>query len=139
MSGTSPSLNGDKFTVCDPLPHIAHRFDKCAGDLIYVNLSGSDVMVINSFTVAKALFETKATNFSDRPSMYFTCDLVGWGDLPLFMNYGPAVVGHRRRMLQSVGSKRSIETLESTLRSVALKCLKDIAESPAQLQNHVRR
>jgi hypothetical protein len=58
--------------------------------------------------------------------------------MPLFLNYGPELVGHRRRMLQSVGSKRSIETLESTLRSATLKCLKDVAEAPEKLERHVR-
>jgi hypothetical protein len=54
------------------------------------------------------------------------------------MNYGPTLVGHRKRMLQTVGSKQSIDTIESTMRSAILKCLKGIADAPEQLEKHVR-
>jgi hypothetical protein len=41
-------------------------------------------------------------------------------------------------MLQTVGSKRSIETIESTLRTATLDCLSGIAETPQKLEKHLR-
>jgi hypothetical protein len=107
--------------------YIAHKVDEYTGDLIYLNLAGST-----------ALLETKSANLSDRPSLHFICDLVKLSKLQLFLNYGPTLVGYRRRMLQSVGSKRSIETLESTIRSAILRCLKGLSDAPQKLEKHLR-
>jgi hypothetical protein len=115
-----------------------HEIDDYPGHLTYFNLVGSDVIVINSLSAAIEILETKGANFSDRPTMHFLCNLVGWRDMPTFMNYGPTLVGHRRRMLQTVGSKRSVDTIESTQRLATLKCLKSIVEAPHELEKHVR-
>jgi hypothetical protein len=115
-----------------------YKIDDYPGDLTYFDLAGSDVIIINSLSAATELLETKGANFSDRPPMHFLCNLVGWSDMPAFMNYGPTLVGHRRRMLQTVGSKRSVETIESTQRLATLKCLKSIHEAPHELEKHLR-
>jgi hypothetical protein len=96
------------------------------------------VIIVNSLSAAKALFETKGANFSDRPSAHFACDIVGWKELPALQNMGPTLTEHRKRMVQAVGSKQGMENVEPTIVRATLACLKKMVEEPQRLGSHLR-
>ncbi|KAJ2928477.1 hypothetical protein H1R20_g8621, partial [Candolleomyces eurysporus] len=53
--------------------------DLYGSDVIYLNIMGSPVIVLNSLEACKTLLETRASNYSSRPEMPMMNDLVGFG------------------------------------------------------------
>jgi hypothetical protein len=104
-----------------------------------VNVAGVDNMIINSRAVANALLEKKGVNFSDRPSLFFLNEIVGWKEGPPFQHLGPTLNAHRRRLLQIVGTKSSVDSEEDTMREAALRCFDGMMENPQKLQAYIRR
>jgi hypothetical protein len=116
--------------------NISESFQK--GDLTYVNLAGSDAIILHSLSAATTLLESRGANFSDRPSLRFLCDIVGWKDAPALLNLGPTLTEHRKRFLQVIGSRQSMYNWEDTMREAVLKCLSDTTEDPQRLEGHIR-
>jgi hypothetical protein len=105
---------------------------------VYVDLAGSDIIILNTLPAATDLLESKGANFSDRPSLRFGCEIVGWKDLPGLMNLGPTLNEHRKRILQVIGSKQMVDSLEGTIREEVLKCLNSVIEDPRRLGWYIR-
>jgi hypothetical protein len=110
----------------------------CQGDLTYVKLAGSDIIILNTLSAATVLLESRGVNFSDRPSLHFLSDIVGWKEATSLMNLGPTLTQRRKRLLQLIGSKNNMDNLEDTIRNAVLKCLNSMTEDPKRLVWHVR-
>jgi hypothetical protein len=108
------------------------------GDLTYANLASADVVIINTLSAAKALFEAKGLNYSDRPSLFFLCDIVGWRELPILMNFGAEIVSHRRLLRDSIGTRQLIDDMDETNRMHTFRCIRRIFDEPERLERHIR-
>jgi hypothetical protein len=109
-----------------------------AGDLVYANVAGTNIIFINSLATAYEIFEVRGANFSDRASMFFLCEMVGWKHAPSLQNAGPVQTAHRRSILREIGSKRNIAEVEDTITKATLKCLRGMMDVPEQLPDHIR-
>ncbi|KAF5324094.1 hypothetical protein D9619_011206 [Psilocybe cf. subviscida] len=76
----------------------AKEFDT---DILYVNLAGTDVIVLNTAEAASDLLEKRSSIYSGRPRMSFLNDLMGWDFNFVFMDYGQQWRTHRRLMHHS--------------------------------------
>jgi cytochrome P450 len=108
------------------------------GDLTYLSLLGSDVLIVNSRATLSALFEGKSANISDRPSLYFACELVGWKELPAMMSMGPAHTHHRRLMAQTIGTKSLMVDIQDMVESQVYRFLQRAVNEPERLEHHIR-
>jgi hypothetical protein len=108
------------------------------GDLTYLNLAGSDVIVLHTLSAATTLLKSRGANFSDRPSLRFLSDIVGWKDAPGLLNLGPTLMGHRKRFLQVVGSTQYMDSWEDIMCEAVLKCLGSMMEEPQRLDGLIR-
>jgi hypothetical protein len=108
------------------------------GDLVYVNLAGTDVIILNSLSAATTLLDKKGANFSDRPSLRFLADIVGWKEATPLMDLGPTLTGHRKRLIQVVGSRRNVDNQEDTIREAVVTCLNNMLEDPQRLLSHIQ-
>jgi hypothetical protein len=108
------------------------------GDITYINLLGSDVLVVNSRSTLSTLFEKKGSNFSDRPSLFFACDLVGWKDLPAMLSIGPEHTNHRRLMAQTIGTKALISDMQEMVNDQVFRFLRRTIAAPERLSRHLR-
>jgi hypothetical protein len=47
------------------------------GDLVYLNICGQSIVVLNTMTAVKDLLESQSDIYSDRPSFTFLGELMG--------------------------------------------------------------
>jgi hypothetical protein len=57
------------------------------GDLIYLNVIGQPIVVLNSRKVAADLLDRRATIYSDRPRNIVACDIMSGGLLFALSHY----------------------------------------------------
>jgi cytochrome P450 len=88
--------------------------------------------------VLSTLFESKSVNFSDRPFMYFTYELVGWQDLTPFMNIGPTHTAQRKLITQAIGTKSTMSGLQGMVDHQVHLFIRRIIAEPDQVYHHVR-
>ncbi|KAF4596650.1 hypothetical protein EYR38_008037 [Pleurotus pulmonarius] len=65
------------------------------GDVVYVNLFGRHIVVLNSKEAAYDLLEKRSALYSDRPDMV-VWGLLGWGTTLTFLPYGDQFRRHRK-------------------------------------------
>lgn len=58
------------------------------GDLMYFNVAGQPLVVLNSQKVAADLLDRRAGNFSDRPRNIVLSDIMTRGNVFAFIRYG---------------------------------------------------
>jgi cytochrome P450 len=113
------------------------------GDMVHVNLMGMHVLILNSAEVASNLLERKGKMYSDRHSLYFVNELVGYRESFILMNDGPELRQSRRLCLQALAprviSDRFAPMMETRTRQFLLKLLDTPFKSPEELSRHVRQ
>jgi cytochrome P450 len=110
------------------------------GDVVYANVAGTHMIIINSVETASELLEDRGSNYSDRMSQYFIAELVGWKDGMLYLNDGPEFREHRRLFARTIGSKATLEEFEPMIRLRTRHFLRQLlsASTPNDLPRHVR-
>lgn len=69
-------------------PHVT-QLDPFEGtDIIYLNIAGTDVIVLDRFEAAVELLERRSVNYSGRAHLSMLNDLMGWSFAFGFMEYG---------------------------------------------------
>jgi hypothetical protein len=96
------------------------------------------MIVLNTRAAAYALLDTRSVDFSDRPTLFFLCNLVGWSDYPALQNWGPNVNMHRRLLREAIGTKELITAMEPAGREHTFRCIRRIMDEPEQLLPHLR-
>jgi cytochrome P450 len=106
--------------------------------MTYINLLGADIIIVNSFTVLSALHEKNDDICSDRPSLYFAYEMVGWRELALSMNVGPEHTAHRKLIAKTIGTKAAMAPLQDKIDHQVQCFVKRIINHPKHLYRHVR-
>ncbi|KAF7355964.1 Cytochrome p450 [Mycena venus] len=92
---------------------------KYDSDIIYLNLAGDELVVLNSVADVDALLEGKSAIYSDRPPFHMLNDLVGFQWHFGFMRYGPQWKGeceHRKVFMQQFQPSAVLfNTIQDTL------------------------
>ncbi|KAF8844010.1 cytochrome P450 [Paxillus ammoniavirescens] len=108
------------------------------GDLIYLRVFGSPIMVINSAEIAEDLLERRSRNYSSRPVRTMVVELMGWDWLFSSMPYGSRWRDHR-----SLFHRHFRRYMTSNYHPVVLKethtTLRNLLDSPEQYGHHIRR
>ncbi|KAI0629111.1 cytochrome P450 [Trametes polyzona] len=122
-----------------PQSHYGPSFLKLAeryGDLVYFNLLGQPVVVVNSYQVAVDILEKRSVNYSGRPRSIMA-ELTGYDDwVSVLMQYGQKWRAHRRAISQSLHPD-VLESAKPTLTKATQDFLQDLLHAPERLSNHI--
>ncbi|KAE8443942.1 hypothetical protein EG329_001252 [Mollisiaceae sp. DMI_Dod_QoI] len=69
-------------------------------DILYFNVLGRPIIVINSTKVAHELLDKRGANYADRPR-FVLFEVMGWGITLTFLRWGPQFKLHRKLLQQS--------------------------------------
>jgi hypothetical protein len=112
------------------------------GDIVHLNVAGTHMIIVNSVKTASGLLDTKGSVYSDRPSLYFTHNLVGYNEFLVMMDDGPTLRNHRRLLAQGLSSKVVIGRYTPMLERRSRELISRIVSSPsasAGLEANIRR
>ena len=98
-----------------------------------MNILGKVLVAINDVDIALELLEKKSKISSDRPSMTFSGDMVGWSKAPTHMNYGDRLLIHRKQIHQVIGTKSGVSRFSSLQEIEIRRFLLNILVDPAKL------
>lgn len=63
-------------------------FDHPDTDIIYLNVAGTSIVVLDTFEAAFQLLEKRSAIYSSRPHFNMLCDLLGYGSIVGLLGYG---------------------------------------------------
>jgi cytochrome P450 len=113
------------------------------GDIVYCDVAGQPVVIVNSLAAATALFEDKSALYANRHHMHFSCDMIGWKDLMVMMRDGTGsrFKESRRLFAQALGTKTAIEKVIPIVENEVHKAIRRMIDEPKDslISNHVRR
>ncbi|KAG2111960.1 cytochrome P450, partial [Suillus discolor] len=117
-------------------PWLAYtEWGKQYGDIVYSNLFGQHIVVINSEKVAIELLEKRSYNYSDRPDLP-TNALFGFGFNTILMRYGARWRRQRRIFHQAFKAEAAL-CYRPMQRRKAEQLIRDMLDTPEEFLNHV--
>ncbi|EMD39029.1 hypothetical protein CERSUDRAFT_133760 [Gelatoporia subvermispora B] len=112
--------------------HWAHKY----GDVIYLEVFGQSMLILNSLKSVKDLFEKRSANNSDRPRSEMIA-LMGFDWALGGLQYGQWWRRHRRAFHQFF-NERVVPDYERPLHDAARRLLKRLLKEPNEFAWHIR-
>ncbi|KAK4550708.1 hypothetical protein LTR36_000287 [Oleoguttula mirabilis] len=106
-------------------------------DVIYVNMLGQPVIVLNSVKAAVDLLDKRGSNYCDRPR-FVLFEVMGWKATLTFLRWGPHFKLHRR-VLQRAFTPSSCLSYRVLQEKEAHALLRGIVAKPADWETTLRR
>ncbi|RDX52873.1 cytochrome P450 [Lentinus brumalis] len=108
------------------------------GPIVYINLAGQNVIVLNTLQAAADLLDRKAAIYSSRPRFEVACNMLTEGMFFVFQDYGDRWRRMRRAAHEGLHSGvvkdyYPIQTLEAAI------LLEDMIRAPNDWDRHMRR
>ncbi|KAJ8696759.1 hypothetical protein PTI98_006603 [Pleurotus ostreatus] len=66
------------------------------GGIVYLEVMGSPIIILNDAKHAFDMLATKSRNYSDRPKFMMTGHFVGWDECPALISFSETWIGYRR-------------------------------------------
>ncbi|KAH9958534.1 cytochrome P450 [Lactifluus volemus] len=117
------------------------EWKKKYGDLIYLNVAGQPMVVINSQKIAADLLDRRAAIYSDRPPLIVASEIMCGGLLFSLSRYGDVKMSWRRMRKASNEwfSKESVKQFHEIQMTEAVILASDSLAKPARLEQNYRR
>ncbi|KAH7915601.1 CyP450 monooxygenase [Hygrophoropsis aurantiaca] len=106
------------------------------GDLLYVEILGTKVLVLNSEEIAKDLLDKRSQNYSDRPQVLMAF-LMGWEFNVGFIPYGDYWRKHRKAMHQGLKPEAVMNYRPLQLEKVH-QLVRNFIHTPKDIQEHIK-
>lgn len=134
------SLSGAIYTARQHRPNsaLSSHVLCVTGAMIYANLAGQDVLIINDRDVALEILDRKSAIHSDRPILYMCSELAGWKKYMTMMSYGKPMREQRDLLTRTIGNKASLAIYESMMIAEAQRFVGRVLDEPERLSAHVR-
>ncbi|KAF5384030.1 hypothetical protein D9757_006947 [Collybiopsis confluens] len=110
----------------------------CEGPIIYLNLAGQNVIVLNTAEAANQLLDDRAAIYSDRPNWIVACQMLTEGLFMPFVRYGDTWRRMRRAAHQGL-HQNAVEKYKPIQAKEALILINDLLMDPDDWVKHVRR
>lgn len=110
-----------------------------AGDIVYVNLLGQSILILNSAKAAVELLEKKSTIYSDRPTLLFGGEIIGWKRTFGLLPYGDRFREYRRFFARFMGSKSQVERFAPLQEQQTRDFLRRVLEKPDDVATYIRK
>ncbi|KIK71103.1 hypothetical protein GYMLUDRAFT_33229 [Collybiopsis luxurians FD-317 M1] len=138
--GPKPSWFGFKVKLPSTYPWRTYsEWKDTYGDLIYIQVFGNPILVLNSPQAISDLFEKRSANYSSRPIRTMVVELIGWNWLFSAMPYGNSWKRHRNLFLKYFPMASSHEHHRSLQTEEVHTLLRNLLHDPAKFRHHVRR
>ncbi|KAF9260636.1 cytochrome P450 [Marasmius fiardii PR-910] len=129
---------GNLFDVGDLQEWLTYRkiSEDYKSDIIYLNMFGSSVVILNSMEAAQDLFDKRSSIYSDRPRFTMLNELTGMSFHLAFMRYGDRWNEHRKlfkKEFQPPATESHKPALILSARTLLLRLL----HSPDNLDRHL--
>jgi cytochrome P450 len=110
------------------------------GDLIYLNVLGSPILVINSYETAIEMLDRKGLIYSNRPVLVMA-GLSGYHDGTVLMPYGPRYRNSRKLMQQYMGTKALTARFSNVFEEEMRRMVRRVLHNPRSetLSQHIRK
>ncbi|KAI0796042.1 cytochrome P450 [Abortiporus biennis] len=118
-------------------PEAFYEWSKKYGDVMYLNVLGEHMIVLNSNKAAVDLLEKRSGNYSDRPPFPMH-DLIGWSHFLAFLPYGDRFQ-RQRKLFQQPLTKKGVLVYQNMQTEATHILLNNLLQTPAAFDEHVRR
>lgn len=106
------------------------------GDLLYLEILGQKILVINTEQIAQELLDKRSLNYSDRPQVLMV-KLMDWSFNVGFIPYGPSWRKHRKAMHQALNPQAMLSYQGLQLSKVH-QMIRNILAVPQEMEAHLR-
>jgi cytochrome P450 len=131
------------YGTCFVTFHTSHHSYRLTniGDIVHVNLAGTHVIILNSPENTSALLDSKNAPSSDRPSMYFAGNMVGWDKIFTMLRDGPRLKTTRRLVAQEIGSRAEITRFVPQIEAQTYAFILKVLDNPSaeMLPRYIRK
>ncbi|EKM56476.1 uncharacterized protein PHACADRAFT_141167 [Phanerochaete carnosa HHB-10118-sp] len=125
-----------------PTSHEWFKFAEWAeryGNIIYLNLLGQPMIVLNSAEHAVALLDKRSNIYSDRPVLMMGGEIVGWKYSLVLSPYGQRFRDYRRFIAKVIGGPTQVKALLPQEEYETRRFLKRILNDPERISDHIRK
>ena len=132
-------LNGAPFTVRKDwhVPPLTHQSTRTSGPISSVSVLGQRIVIVNSLQIAADLLDKRSAIYSDRPTLAFVSDCVGWCRAMVFRRYGPDFRTIRRLVHSVIGTPAAIRKFDRIEEEEVHGFLKRLLEKPENFADHI--
>ncbi|KAF9254188.1 cytochrome P450 [Marasmius fiardii PR-910] len=113
------------------------RMSRQYGDVFSAEVFGDQTIVVNSYKATTELLEKRSRNYSDRPRIVMTDDLMGWDWNFIHMTYGDRWRLHRKTFHQYF-QPRNLPQFNVVQTDAAKALLRQLANTPENFFEHVK-
>ncbi|KAI0655730.1 cytochrome P450 [Cubamyces menziesii] len=110
---------------------------KIYGDVIYVRLFRTPMVVLNSIEAARDLLDKRSSIYSDRPRMVLLAELLGQGATLPVLRYGERLRKQRRWLQEGVGNKVKLRSYQHIQLREVKKLLRNLSQTPEHFVEHL--
>ncbi|ETW77818.1 cytochrome P450 monooxygenase 60 [Heterobasidion irregulare TC 32-1] len=114
------------------------EWKKSYGALVYLNMAGQPMVVINSHKVATDLLDHRAANYSDRPRFVVGSEIMS-GGLHIFLARYTDVWRRMRKATHECMRKNIVHRYHPNQRREAIIMASDMLTSPQNWKSHIER
>ncbi|TFY56489.1 hypothetical protein EVJ58_g7611 [Rhodofomes roseus] len=115
------------------------RWKNLYGDLIFLRMFTTPLLVVNSARAARDLLEKRSAKYSGRPYSVFHIELIGWDAEIGIMNYGERFKKHRRWVQAAFFDKAALAQLLPVQTREAHTLLANLLRDPENFARHLHR
>ncbi|KAF8902856.1 cytochrome P450 [Mucidula mucida] len=108
------------------------------GDVVYLNIPGTPIVILNSLKATNELMEKRSANYSDRPYSHMINDLMGWEFDLVFLGYSERWRKYRRLFHESF-NQHAVDAYYPVQIAATNLFLKNLMDSPQDHMNHVQQ
>ncbi|KAI0047423.1 cytochrome P450 [Auriscalpium vulgare] len=113
--------------------------EELGADIVYYQVLGKNILVLNSFQAANDLLDKRSAVFSDRPRLPLLKELKGWDWNLLVMSYHEGFATHRRLVQQSFQPSVVTKDHHPVMQREVLVLLRNLLEQPIDFVPHLKR
>ncbi|KAL1685715.1 cytochrome P450 [Schizophyllum commune] len=108
------------------------------GPISSVSVLGQRIVIVNSLQIAADLLDKRSAIYSDRPTLAFVSDCVGWCRAMVFRRYGPDFRTIRRLVHSVIGTPAAIRKFDRIEEEEVHGFLQRLLAKPADFADHIR-
>ena len=123
---------------CASVRMYAYRIAR-TGDIVYLNVLGQQMIILNSSKAAFDLLDKKSATYSDRPVVPMCGEMIGWNKSLALTQYGPRFREYRKYTTKLFGSRASVEKFAPLQEKETAKFVARVMADPGSLVQQTRK
>ena len=109
------------------------------GDIIYLNVVGQEMIILNSSKAAVDLLDKKSPTYSNRPVLTMCGDIIGWNKAMGLIQYGPRFREFRKYLNKSIGTRAGVEKFAPLQEKETAKFVARVMTDPDSLVEQIQK